>query len=130
MDFLKSLFNHLLLKGKAGSEQIAELLEEFRKNPPEEINGVNVSVIEDYNTSERKIVLEDLSAAINLPKSNVIKYFLEDGSWFCVRPSGTEPKAKFYFGVKGSSLDDSKDKLQKLEETVMERVHQIIGVTQ
>ncbi|MEL3970785.1 phospho-sugar mutase [Rossellomorea oryzaecorticis] len=127
--YFKESLKSLTLKGKAGSEQIAEILAEFRKNPPVEINGVRVSVIEDYKTSERKVVSEGTTNSIDLPKSNVIKYFLEDGSWFCVRPSGTEPKAKFYFGVKGSSVKDSKIKLQKLEESVMERVHQMIGVT-
>ncbi|MGR3766030.1 phospho-sugar mutase [Rossellomorea sp. NS-SX7] len=128
--YFRESLQSLTLKGKAGSEQIDGILAEFGKKMPIEINGVRVSVIEDYKTSEQKVVSEDTTNALNLPKSNVIKYFLEDGSWFCVRPSGTEPKAKFYFGVRGSSLDDSKDKLQKLEESVMERVHQMIGVTQ
>jgi len=59
---------------------------------------------------------------IELPSSNVIKYFLEDGSWMCLRPSGTEPKIKFYFGVNDKSLADSKQKLQKIEQDFMELV--------
>ncbi|QTC40408.1 phospho-sugar mutase [Bacillus sp. V3] len=128
--YFKESLQSLTLKGKAGSEQIAEILTNFRTNPPVEINGVNITAIEDYKNSKRKLVAKGATDQINLPTSNVIKYFLEDGSWFCVRPSGTEPKAKFYFGVKGASLEDSQNKLQKLEVTVMERVNQMIGITQ
>jgi phosphoglucomutase len=65
---------------------------------------------------------------IELPPSNVLKYYLEDGSWFCVRPSGTEPKAKFYFGVKGTSLEDSQRKIKVLENSVMESVNELVMV--
>jgi phosphoglucomutase len=121
--YFKESLKSLTIKGKAGAEQIAEILADFRSNPPKEIAGVNVATIEDYKTSEKINFMNGMKELINLPKSNVIKYFLEDGSWFCVRPSGTEPKAKFYFGVQGSSLVDSQLKLRNLEEAVMERVN-------
>ena len=61
---------------------------------------------------------------LDYPRSNVLKYKLEDDSWFCVRPSGTEPKIKFYFGVKGTSEDDSRQRLKTLQDEVLERVGQ------
>ena len=64
---------------------------------------------------------------ISLPKSNVLKYFLEDGSWFCVRPSGTEPKCKFYFSVVGQSLKDSEEKVNRLQTAVMEKVRGMVN---
>jgi phosphoglucomutase len=124
--YFKESLKSLTLKGKAGAEQIAEILADFRSNPPKKIAGVKVATIEDYKTSEKINSENGRKELINLPKSNVIKYFLEDGSWFCVRPSGTEPKAKFYFGVQGSSLVDSQLKLQNLEEAVMERVNGMV----
>jgi phosphoglucomutase len=65
--------------------------------------------------------------SIDLPKSNVIKYFFEDGTWICLRPSGTEPKIKFYFGINASSLDESKQKLQSVEKAFMEIVEERMG---
>ena len=68
-----------------------------------------------------------IESNINLPKSNVIKYFFEDGTWIALRPSGTEPKVKFYFGVTGSSLQESKEKLTKVESQFMEIVNKKIA---
>ena len=115
----------LTLTGKAGAEQIAGILESFREEPPKQINGVTVVGIEDYEASEHLDVRTGERSAINLPKSNVLKYWLADGSWICVRPSGTEPKAKFYFAVKGESMADSKEKLAGLEEELMKVVEEL-----
>ncbi|WJQ14612.1 phospho-sugar mutase [Geobacillus stearothermophilus] len=90
----------LTLKGKEGAEAIAAILASFRQQPP---------------------------VAIDLPTSNVLKYILEDGSWFCLRPSGTEPKMKAYFGVKGTSLEDSEERLARLTEAVMQRVKDVLS---
>lgn len=113
----------LTLKGKEGAEQINNLLANFRSEPPTVIAGRNVTRIEDYKESVRTNVEEGQKEEIKLPKSNVLKYFLEDGSWFCLRPSGTEPKVKFYFGVKGNSLEDSQNVLNDISSDVMEQVH-------
>ncbi|CQR46369.1 Phosphoglucomutase [Paraliobacillus sp. PM-2] len=113
----------LTLKGKDGAEQIQALLTAFRTNPPKEVLGSKVVVIEDYQSSERILVDIAKTETITLPKSNVLKYKLEDGSWFCLRPSGTEPKIKFYFAVNGDTLEGTKDKLNKFETEVMTRVH-------
>ncbi|AGE21091.1 phospho-sugar mutase [Geobacillus zalihae] len=117
----------LTLKGKEGAEAIAAILASFRQQPPVEAAGKKVTVIEDYKTKERTNTLTGEKTAINLPTSNVLKYILEDGSWFCLRPSGTEPKMKAYFGVKGTSLGDSEERLARLTEAVMQRVKDVLS---
>jgi phosphoglucomutase len=119
----------LTLKGKEGAEQIQALLAAFRDNPPMTMAGKKIVVQEDYKTSERIDTNTGTKSIITLPKSNVLKYFLEDGSWFCIRPSGTEPKIKFYFGVKGDSLEESEQRLQHLSSAVMEQVHNLLNET-
>ncbi|MCM3603575.1 phospho-sugar mutase [Robertmurraya korlensis] len=110
----------LTLKGKSGAETINKTLESFRAEPLEELVGLKVTKTEDYLTSTR--YEGGTEEPIDLPASNVLKYFFEDGSWVCLRPSGTEPKIKFYFGVKGSSLTESKEKLQSIEDAFMQAV--------
>ncbi|MFD7524857.1 phospho-sugar mutase [Paenibacillus chitinolyticus] len=101
------------LKGKDGVEQIGRMMEDWRNNPPASIEGVEVAEVEDY------------SRGINgLPKENVLKFKLKDGSWFCLRPSGTEPKIKFYFAVKGTTGDEAAKQLQGLVRFVLDRVGQ------
>lgn len=117
----------LTLKGKDGAEQIARILEAFRENPLSKVNGVVVVEVEDYAKGESLHIDTGMKAQIHLPKSNVLKYKLGDGSWFCVRPSGTEPKCKFYFGVKGESMANAQEKLKGLENAVMERVNDFIN---
>ncbi|AMQ19689.1 phospho-sugar mutase [Geobacillus sp. JS12] len=117
----------LTLKGKEGAEAIAAILASFRQQPPVEAAGKKVTVIEDYKTKERTNTLTGEKTAINLPTSNVLKYILEDGSWFCLRPSGTEPKMKAYFGVKGTSLGDSEERLARLADAVMQRVKDVLS---
>ncbi|MFS0836266.1 phospho-sugar mutase [Paenibacillus sp. 1P03SA] len=101
------------LKGKDGVEQIGRMMEDWRNNPPASIEGVEVAEVEDY------------SRGINgLPKENVLKFKLKDGSWFCLRPSGTEPKIKFYFAVKGTTGDEAAKQLDGLVRFVLGRVEQ------
>ncbi|WP_449620462.1 phospho-sugar mutase [Robertmurraya sp. Marseille-Q9965] len=114
--FLEGL-RSLTLKGKEGAEKIQQTLTSFRESPLQEVAGLKVVKQEDYLKGTSTTA--EGTTAIELPKSNVLKYFLEDDSWVCLRPSGTEPKIKFYFGVKGSSLEDSKSKLNKIEESFM-----------
>ncbi len=87
-------------KGISGAEEIAMIMERFRKDPPAEINNSKVVMIKDYDISLAKNIIEGTEEIIDLPKSNVLQFFLEDGSKISMRPSGTEPKIKFYFGVK------------------------------
>ncbi|MBD1382264.1 phospho-sugar mutase [Metabacillus arenae] len=119
----------LTLKGKQGAEQIQEILASFRNQPPTEMAGEKISVIEDYKISDRSNVSTKTTEKIDLPKSNVLKYYLEDGSWFCLRPSGTEPKVKFYIAVKGESLSDSEAKLARLTTSLMDKVNQMINLS-
>ncbi|MCM2582574.1 phosphoglucomutase [Bacillus stercoris] len=127
--FYREGLKSLTLKGKQGAEQIEAILASFRKNPPQKMAGKQVVTAEDYAVSKRTLLTENKEEAIDLPKSNVLKYFLEDGSWFCLRPSGTEPKVKFYFAVKGLSLEDSEKRLAALSEDVMKTVDEIVEST-
>ncbi|PMY00938.1 phosphoglucomutase, partial [Pseudomonas sp. MPR-R5A] len=90
--------------GIDGSAIIAKILSSFRENPPLAVGELKLEATEDYLTSVRTEVGGNEST-IDLPKSNVLKYFFDDGTWICLRPSGTEPKIKFYFGVNGESLE-------------------------
>jgi phosphoglucomutase len=110
----------LTLKGKEGAEQIQRILASFRSEPLTKLGNLTTAASEDYLTSIR--VSNKGEEKIDLPKSNVLKYTFEDGSWVCLRPSGTEPKVKFYFGVNSSSLTESKQKLQTIEKDFMDLV--------
>jgi phosphoglucomutase len=112
----------LTLKGKEGAEMIQQILASFRSEPLKSLGGLTVQSSEDYQTSVRQT--GDGTETIQLPKSNVLKYIFEDGSWVCLRPSGTEPKVKFYFGVKSTSLEESKQKLNEVCQNFMDLVDQ------
>ncbi|MEK5082808.1 phosphoglucomutase [Bacillus sp. FSL H8-0515] len=127
--FYREGLKSLTLKGKQGAEQIEAILASFRQNPPQKMAGKQVVTAEDYAVSKRTLLTENKEETIDLPKSNVLKYFLEDGSWFCLRPSGTEPKVKFYFAVKGTSLEDSEKRLAALSDDVMKTVDEIVEAT-
>lgn len=123
--FYQEGLESLTLKGKDGAEQISFIMDTFRQDPISEVKGLQVVAIEDYQTSKRTESVKEI--LIDLPKSNVIKYYLEDGSWFCLRPSGTEPKAKFYFSVTSPSLEESQAKLAELKAGVMDKVQAVIA---
>ncbi|MCY8581970.1 phospho-sugar mutase [Bacillus haynesii] len=127
--FYREGLKSLTLKGKEGAEQIAAILSTFREQPPLSIAGKDVVSAEDYLTGKRTLLKENKTETIDLPKSNVLKYFLEDGSWFCLRPSGTEPKVKFYFAVKGQTNEDSEALLNQLTDEVMKKIDDIVKAT-
>ncbi|WP_064213875.1 phospho-sugar mutase, partial [Anoxybacillus flavithermus] len=118
--YYKESLRSLTLKGKEGAERIVHIMSSFRKQPLREVAGVAVVAVEDYAVSKRWE--NGTEQSLCLPRSNVLKYELANGSWFCVRPSGTEPKAKFYFGVKGKSQQESDALLAELEQAVMSLV--------
>ncbi len=91
-----------------GQQQIAAMMEKYRTNPPAELGGVKVSSLMDYEKQEAKDLSTGQICSIDLPKSNVLQFVLEDGSKISARPSGTEPKIKFYFSVQGK-LDQVAD---------------------
>jgi phosphoglucomutase len=98
----------LTRKGQNGAEEIQQMMENYRNNPPKAINNVKISAIKDYKLSISKNLINNTEAKIELPVSDVLQFFLEDGSKITVRPSGTEPKIKFYFGVK-TTLESKND---------------------
>ncbi|WP_026583913.1 phospho-sugar mutase [Bacillus sp. J33] len=120
--FLEGL-RSLTLKGIEGAEKIQQTLASFRAQPLTELEGMKVQAVEDYLTGIRSEAGGG-ERNIDLPKSNVIKYFFEDGTWICLRPSGTEPKIKFYFGISTTSLENSKKKLESVEKAFMEIVEE------
>lgn len=114
---------NIKLLGKAGQERISRVIDEFRNHSKTTYHGKSVSVKEDFDLSVRYI--DSREEEITLPKSNVIKFTLEDGSWFVLRPSGTEPKLKIYAGVIGQSLDDAVMQVNHLLEEVNQIVSEI-----
>ncbi|UYP06679.1 phospho-sugar mutase [Priestia megaterium] len=127
--YYKESLRSITLKGKDGAEQIKKLVDAFRLNLVRELGEIAVTYIEDYQSSERVYVKEGMVESMPFPVSNVLKYHFEDGTWFTIRPSGTEPKAKFYFGVKKESLNQSEKHLREIEQLVMERVNKSISVS-
>ncbi|MBO7212035.1 MAG: phospho-sugar mutase [Methanobrevibacter sp.] len=98
--FYKEGLLSLTKKGISGSEEIKNMMHKFRNEPPKEILGSKIVEIKDYKTSVCKNINAGLETTINLPKSDVLQFFTEDGTKISIRPSGTEPKIKFYFGIK------------------------------
>ena len=103
--------------GASGALRIKEIMDDLRNHAPEHIGGIKVVAIEDYQTSVR--YENNQETTIDLPQSNVLKYYLEDGSWIAARPSGTEPKCKFYFSVKGLDVQDAANKTDILQKDMM-----------
>ena len=107
------------LKGIDGAAQIQSMMSEYRTNPPKELGGHQVLAVRDYKEDTRKDLVTGEVTKTGLPTSNVLYYELSDNAWCCVRPSGTEPKIKYYFGVKGTSLADADAKLAALKEDLL-----------
>ena len=105
--FYKEGVKSITLKGIDGVRKIGEIMDSFRQNPPTMLFGKRIEWVRDYKKAEFSNILTGEKQENKLPKSNVLHYTIEDGSWFCVRPSGTEPKIKIYYGVKGISMEDS-----------------------
>lgn len=117
--YFKEGLETITLKGMDGAAQIQEMMKNARENLPENIGDYKVLAVRDYQADVRTDLADGSKAPTGLPQSNVLYYELEDNSWCCVRPSGTEPKIKFYFGVKGSSLTDAEEKLAGLQKSMM-----------
>lgn len=107
----------LTFDGIEGAQEIKDLMAKFRQELPTDFAGYKVIAAEDYQASSRQDAAGNVTA-INLPRSNVLKYFLEDGTWIAVRPSGTEPKIKFYIGTQGDSEADAQAKCEKFEKAI------------
>lgn len=122
--FFKETLVSIALDGKEGQEKIANCINNLRNTKLDAINGVKIKTSLDYKLSTEVNNLTKEEKTLDLPKSNVLKYVLEDDSWFVVRPSGTEPKMKVYLAVKGSSLDDANNKIAEFEKNVMEIINE------
>lgn len=109
------------LKGIDGSQKIQAMMDDFRQNPPKKLGDFEVLAYRDYKEDVRKDLVTGKTESTGLPTSNVLYYELENNAWCCVRPSGTEPKIKFYFGVKGTSLEDASEKLEGLKKAMTEK---------
>lgn len=108
----------ITMKGIEGSEKIKAILEKLRSNPPKKIGDYDILANRDYSIGKIINYVESKEYLSNLPKSNVIYYDLADEAWCCIRPSGTEPKIKFYMGVKGKNMEDANKKLEDLKIAV------------
>ena len=120
--FYKEGITSITLKGIEGVEKIKYIMDTLRNNPPKEFNGTNVKWLRDYTKTEFTNMLTGEKEENKLPSSNVLHYTLENGDWVCVRPSGTEPKIKIYYGIKGTSLSDAAEKKDALESYVKKLV--------
>lgn len=104
----------IVLEGLEGQEKIGQIMKDFRENPLTEIKGLKLEKTIDY-----------LNDDTGIPKSNVLKYYFDDGSWYALRPSGTEPKIKIYIYSKGESEKDSKKKLDLIEKSTKEKINRV-----
>ena len=110
----------MTLKGIDGAAQIQQMMSDMRSNPKKTLGGFEVLAVRDYKEDTRKDLKTGEVTKTGLPASNVLYYELSDNAWCCVRPSGTEPKIKFYYGVKGTSLQDAEEKLEALKKDLVE----------
>ncbi|WHF52102.1 phospho-sugar mutase [Chryseobacterium gotjawalense] len=112
---------NVVRKGRTGAEEIQQMMKDFRENPPKEIAGSKVAIVKDFQEQTSLNLLDNKKSVMDdIPKSNVLIYYTEDGTKVCVRPSGTEPKIKFYVSVKDAinSAQEFKEKLLVLEEKI------------
>lgn len=112
----------IVLKGAEGAEKIKELMENLRNNEPKSFGEYKVEAIRDYSTSIRKDMKTGKEEKITLPKSNVLYYELANDEWCCARPSGTEPKVKFYMGVKAKTMEEAEKRLSDLKSELLKKV--------
>ena len=115
----------LTKKGISGTEEIKAMMTRFRETPPTEIAGEKVVEIRDYKILEAKDMISGKTAPINLPKSDVLQFFTETGSKISIRPSGTEPKIKFYFSMKGKIEGSIEDSMSRLDEKLNTAAEQL-----
>jgi len=132
LDYLEEIFKKygyyeeytksITIKGLAGIAKIGEIMENFRKEPLKELSGIKVKNIVDYNVDN---VYDAKDSKYLLPKSNVIQYFMEDGSKITLRPSGTEPKIKIYFSTKGNSKEEATKKVELYKNALIPMIEKM-----
>ena len=120
--YYKDAIQAVTMKGIEGLAKIQEIMNSLRANPPKEFAGHQVTAVRDYKADTIKDLTTGEVKPTGLPNSNVLYYELTDDAWVCVRPSGTEPKVKFYYGVKGISLEDADEKSEIMGKAVLEMI--------
>lgn len=125
--FLEDI-NSFALEGKEGLEKIKETMNSLRREKHASFNTSRVSALRDYDTGVRYDLMNGGSEKLDLPLSDVLYYEMNEGSWFCVRPSGTEPKIKIYYGVAGDSAEEASEKMKVLKENVLGVVKKLLNV--
>ena len=125
--YYKDGIQSVTLKGIEGLAKIQEILNTLRDNTPDKFGEYQVLRVRDYKTGIIRDVRTNEETPTGLPVSNVLYYELSDDAWLCVRPSGTEPKVKFYYGIKGTSLEDANHKSEALGKEVVSMVEKMIG---
>lgn len=126
--FFKEYLVSLTKKGMEGLQEINQMMIDLRENPLKEINGQRVVMVEDYQSSIAKNLLDGEESIMDMPKSNVLIYYTEDGSKICARPSGTEPKIKFYISV--NTELDAVENFNEVENILDEKIKNIIAAMQ
>ena len=124
--YYKDTVKSIGLKGIEGLEKIQEIMENFRQEPPKTLGDYTVTAARDYKAGT---IMDMASGAVRptgLPSANVLYYEMNDGAWLCVRPSGTEPKIKFYYGVKGTSMEDADARSEKMGAELTELVNKML----
>ena len=124
--YYKDAVKSIGLSGIEGLAKIQSIMETLRNNTPKEVGGYKVVSARDYKLDTIKDMASGEVKPTGLPSSNVLYYDLNDGAWICVRPSGTEPKIKFYYGIKGSSMEDADAKSEALGAAVMAMVDKMM----
>ena len=120
--YYKEGITSITMEGIDGAEKITKIMENLRQNAPQSFGNYKVLKAKDYKTSECINLQTNEKTKIDLPTSNVLYYDLGNDAWCCARPSGTEPKIKFYMGVKGTSMQDAEKQLEDLRKAVLETV--------
>ena len=123
----KEIIHSITLKGIEGIENMKKIMDTLRKDAPSEIAGVKVTETRDYLEDKIVDVTTGKVSPTNLPKSNVLYFTLADDTWFCVRPSGTEPKIKIYFGTKADTVENAEKKIATAQDGIMKVVNSVLG---
>ena len=116
--YYKDVVTSITMKGIEGLDKIQNIMNELRKNPPTQMAGYEVLSARDYKADTIRNLKTGEVTPTGLPASNVLYYDMTGNAWLCVRPSGTEPKIKFYFGIVGKSLEDADAKAKEMAEAV------------
>jgi len=118
--------NSFTLEGKDGLMKIKAAMSTMRATVHESFGSLKVKAIRDYLNSNRFVIADGTTEKITLPASDVLYFEMEDGSWFCVRPSGTEPKIKIYYGVSDKTLELSQERLETLKSSVLDAIKPLL----